>query len=49
MRPVTFGNNQQPACVFVDAMHDAGAFFAAHTGQTVSAVMQERIDQGALG
>ena len=47
MRRVGLGDDDEPACILVDAMHDAGLLDAANAGETLAAMRDERIDQRA--
>ncbi len=47
MRGVGLGDDQQPARILVDAMHDAGLLHPADAGKTVAAMGDQRIDQRA--
>ena len=44
---VGFGDDQKAGGVFVDAMHDAGAFFATDARQIASEMVEKRVDQCA--
>ena len=48
VRVVVFCRDDEPARVAVDAMHDAGAQRAADAGETVAAVVEQGVDQGAV-
>ena len=49
MGEVILGHDQQARGVFVDPVDDAGALLSADAGETVAAVVQQRVDQGAVG
>lgn len=44
---VGFGDDQQAGCVFVDAVNDAGPFFATDAREVSAEVMEKGINQGA--
>jgi hypothetical protein len=46
VRAVVFGDDDEAAGLFVEAMDDAGAEFAAYVGEFVE-VEEERVDEGA--
>jgi len=45
---VVFGGDDEAAGIAVDAVDDAGALFAADAGETVAAVVEQGVDQGAV-
>ena len=49
MRLVGLGDDQQPARVLVEAMHDAGPRHAADAGEAGAAMGDQRVDQRAGG
>ena len=48
MSEVVLRDDQKPARVLVDAVDDARADLAVDAGQTISAVVQERVDQSPV-
>ena len=49
VRGIVFGHHQQAAGVFVDAVHDARADGAANAGELPGTVVEQRVDQRAVG
>ena len=48
MRKVVFCRDQEPRCVLVNPVDNAGALFPADAGKTVSAVVQKCIDDRSV-
>ena len=46
---VGFGDDDAAGGVFVETVHDAGTFDAVDAGELVSAMMEEGVDEGAIG
>ena len=49
MRRIRFRHHQQARCVFVDPVDDTRARYASDTGQRAITMVQQRIDQRAIG
>ena len=47
MRFIVFGDEDETACLFVKAVHDAGAQIASNRRKLIE-VMEQRVDQCAL-
>ena len=47
MRSIIFGHHQQSAGILIDAMHNTGTMFTVDTGQAITAMIHQRIDQRA--